>query len=160
MRAFIPFARVADMLLHPGEPFDFDGRRLVYPEIRLVYGCGGNPFHHHRLWPSEVIVLHDPAASGPFPVRDEHAAEGVAGLIRPFDRRRPGQRGAGDEGNNSVHIRPRSEQRQPLRHRHRRLPHEDALVGALATRTPVAAGSGAVTVSDARRTSEPIMMSS
>ena len=34
VRAFIPFARVADMLLHPGEPFDFDGRRLTYPEIR------------------------------------------------------------------------------------------------------------------------------
>ena len=28
---FIPFARVADMLLHPGEPFDFDGQRLAYP---------------------------------------------------------------------------------------------------------------------------------
>ena len=31
VRAFIPFARVADMLLHPGEPFDFDGQRLAYP---------------------------------------------------------------------------------------------------------------------------------
>src|SRR5439155_4148386 len=46
--AFIPVARVADMLLHPGESFDFDGRRLVYPGIRLVYWCGGNPFHHHQ----------------------------------------------------------------------------------------------------------------
>src|SRR5262249_57639996 len=35
--AFIPFARIADMLLHPGEPFDFDGRRLTYPGIRLVH---------------------------------------------------------------------------------------------------------------------------
>ncbi len=32
VRAFIPFARVADMLLHPGEPFDFDGQRLTYPD--------------------------------------------------------------------------------------------------------------------------------
>ena len=47
-RAVIPFARLADMLLHPGEAFDFDGRRLTYPEIRLVYWCGGNPFHHHQ----------------------------------------------------------------------------------------------------------------
>src|SRR5882672_4830715 len=46
--AFIPFARLADMLLHPGEPFDFDGQRLTYPDIRLVYWCGGNPFHHHQ----------------------------------------------------------------------------------------------------------------
>src|SRR5262249_61330702 len=46
--AFIPFARIADMLLHPGELFDFDGQRLTYPDIRLVYWCGGNPFHHHQ----------------------------------------------------------------------------------------------------------------
>jgi len=68
VRAFIPFARVADMLLHPGEPFDFDGQRLVYPEIRLVYWSGGNPFHHHQdlgrlrraLARPETIVVHDP----------------------------------------------------------------------------------------------------
>jgi len=64
---FIPFARLADMLLHPGEPFDFDGQRLTYPEIRLVYWCGGNPFHHHQhlarlrqaLARPETIVVHD-----------------------------------------------------------------------------------------------------
>jgi biotin/methionine sulfoxide reductase len=68
VRAFIPFARVADMLLRPGEPFDFDGRCLVYPEIRLVYWCGGNPFHHHQdlgrlrraFHQPETIVVHDP----------------------------------------------------------------------------------------------------
>ena len=43
-----PFARLADMLLQPGEAFDFDGTRLTYPDIRLVYWCGGNPFHHHQ----------------------------------------------------------------------------------------------------------------
>ena len=64
---FIPFARLADMLLHPGEPFDFDGQRLNYPEIRLVYWCGGNPFHHHQhlarlrraLARPQTIVVHD-----------------------------------------------------------------------------------------------------
>ncbi|HEV8679074.1 MAG TPA: molybdopterin-dependent oxidoreductase [Stellaceae bacterium] len=45
---FIPVARVADMLLHPGELFDYDGSRLTYPDIRLVYWAGGNPFHHHQ----------------------------------------------------------------------------------------------------------------
>ncbi len=44
----IPVARVADMLLHPGESYDFDGQRLEYPDVRLVYWCGGNPFHHHQ----------------------------------------------------------------------------------------------------------------
>ncbi|GGI99291.1 biotin transporter BioY [Saccharopolyspora subtropica] len=45
---FIPVARVADMLLHPGRSYDYDGRRLTYPDIRLVYWAGGNPFHHHQ----------------------------------------------------------------------------------------------------------------
>ena len=45
---FIPVARIADMLLHPGEAFDFNGQRLSYPDIRLVYWAGGNPFHHHQ----------------------------------------------------------------------------------------------------------------
>ena len=45
---FIPVARIADMLLHPGEAFDYDGQRLTYPDIRLVYWAGGNPFHHHQ----------------------------------------------------------------------------------------------------------------
>jgi biotin/methionine sulfoxide reductase len=45
---FIPVARIADMLLEPGGPFDYDGRRLAYPAIRLVYWAGGNPFHHHQ----------------------------------------------------------------------------------------------------------------
>jgi biotin/methionine sulfoxide reductase len=45
---FIPVARIADLLLHPGEEFDYDGKRLVYPDTRLVYWAGGNPFHHHQ----------------------------------------------------------------------------------------------------------------
>jgi len=65
--AFIPFARLADMLLQPGEPFDFDGQRLTYPEIRLVYWAGGNPFHHHQhlarlrraLARPQTIVVHE-----------------------------------------------------------------------------------------------------
>jgi biotin/methionine sulfoxide reductase len=44
----IPVARLADMLLHPGESIDFDGKRLTYPDIRAVYWAGGNPFHHHQ----------------------------------------------------------------------------------------------------------------
>ncbi len=44
----IPVARVTDMLEKPGEPFDYDGRRLHYPDIQLIYWAGGNPFHHHQ----------------------------------------------------------------------------------------------------------------
>ena len=44
----IPVARVTDMLEKPGQSFDYDGRRLTYPDIQLIYWCGGNPFHHHQ----------------------------------------------------------------------------------------------------------------
>jgi biotin/methionine sulfoxide reductase len=46
--AFIPVARIADMLLNPGMAFDYNGQKLTYPDIRLVYWAGGNPFHHHQ----------------------------------------------------------------------------------------------------------------
>ncbi|MES2509753.1 MAG: molybdopterin-dependent oxidoreductase [Pseudomonadota bacterium] len=45
---YIPVARLTDMLERPGEPFDYNGHRLTYPDIGLVYWSGGNPFHHHQ----------------------------------------------------------------------------------------------------------------
>ena len=48
VKAFIPVARISDMLLHPGAPFDYNGKRMPYPHIRLAYWAGGNPFHHHQ----------------------------------------------------------------------------------------------------------------
>jgi biotin/methionine sulfoxide reductase len=46
--AFIPVARIADMLLNPGAEFDYDGQRHRYADIDLVWWAGGNPFHHHQ----------------------------------------------------------------------------------------------------------------
>ena len=46
--AFIPVARISDMLLEPGTEFDYDGGRYTYPDARLVWWAGGNPFHHHQ----------------------------------------------------------------------------------------------------------------
>jgi biotin/methionine sulfoxide reductase len=46
--ATIPVARISDALLHPGEPYDFNGEKRKYPDLRLVYWSGGNPFHHHQ----------------------------------------------------------------------------------------------------------------
>jgi biotin/methionine sulfoxide reductase len=56
------------MLLNPGQPYQYDGHDLVYPDIDLIYWCGGNPFHHHqdvnrliRAWRRPAtIVVHDP----------------------------------------------------------------------------------------------------
>ncbi|MFK7880891.1 molybdopterin guanine dinucleotide-containing S/N-oxide reductase [Roseobacter sp.] len=45
---FIPVARVTDMLENPGGAFDYNGQRLTYPDVRLVWWAGGNPFHHHQ----------------------------------------------------------------------------------------------------------------
>jgi biotin/methionine sulfoxide reductase len=68
VREFIPVARIADMLLNPGQEYDFDGERRRYPDIRLVYWAGGNPFHHHqdltRLAEAfrrpETVIVHEP----------------------------------------------------------------------------------------------------
>jgi len=45
---FIPVARIADMLLQPGTSYRYNGETRTYPDIRLVYWAGGNPFHHHQ----------------------------------------------------------------------------------------------------------------
>ncbi|MFK7733797.1 MAG: molybdopterin-dependent oxidoreductase [Pseudomonadales bacterium] len=45
---FIPVARHADMLNHPGESYHYNGQVLQYPDVKLIYWAGGNPFHHHQ----------------------------------------------------------------------------------------------------------------
>src|SRR5947208_8601336 len=45
---FIPVARIADMLLNPGSTYRYNGETRTYPDLRLVYWAGGNPFHHHQ----------------------------------------------------------------------------------------------------------------
>lgn len=45
---YIPVARIADMLLQPGAEYDHNGQKRIYPDIKLVYWAGGNPFHHHQ----------------------------------------------------------------------------------------------------------------
>ena len=67
VREFIPVARFADMLLHPGERFAYNGAEHTYPDIRLVYWAGGNPFHHHQdlnrlrlAWRKpETVIFHE-----------------------------------------------------------------------------------------------------
>lgn len=68
LRKRIPVARIADMLLNPGARFDYNGRTDTYPEIKLIYWAGGNPFHHHqdlnrltRAWAvPETVIVHEP----------------------------------------------------------------------------------------------------
>jgi biotin/methionine sulfoxide reductase len=72
IKRFIPVARIADLLLKPGQPFDYNGEKYTYPDIKLVYWSGGNPFHHHQdlnrlleAWRRpETIIVHDPWWTG------------------------------------------------------------------------------------------------
>jgi biotin/methionine sulfoxide reductase len=65
VKTFIPVARITDLLENPGGSFNYNGKTYTYPDTRLVWWAGGNPFHHHqdlnrlrRAWarPETVIV--------------------------------------------------------------------------------------------------------
>lgn len=64
---FIPVARVSEMLENPGGKFEFNGAEMTWPDIRLVWWAGGNPYHHHqdlnrlaKAWERpETIIVND-----------------------------------------------------------------------------------------------------
>lgn len=64
----IPVARVSDMLLNPGKTIDFNGEKVTYADIKMVWWAGGNPMHQHqdrntmvKAWRKpEVIINQDP----------------------------------------------------------------------------------------------------
>lgn len=66
--AFIPVARIAELLARPGGTIDYNGQTLELPDIRMVWWAGGNPFHHHQdlnrlvsAWQRpETVVVQDP----------------------------------------------------------------------------------------------------
>ncbi len=68
VRTFIPVARISDMLLSPGKEFTYDGDTYTYPDIRVVYWAGGNPFHHHQdldrlrraLGAPDTVIVNEP----------------------------------------------------------------------------------------------------
>ena len=67
VKKFIPVARISEMLESPGTSFDYNGSKLTYPDIKLIYWVGGNPFHHHqdlnrmiKAWQlPETIISHE-----------------------------------------------------------------------------------------------------
>ncbi|MEM7465699.1 MAG: molybdopterin-dependent oxidoreductase [Pseudomonadota bacterium] len=67
IESFIPVARISDMLLNPGASFTYNGQTLKYPDVRMIYWAGGNPFHHHqdlnrmlKAWQKpDTIVVHE-----------------------------------------------------------------------------------------------------
>ena len=65
--ASIPVGRVVEMLLNPGAEFDFNGTKATYPDVKMAYWVGGNPFAHHQdrnrmveAWRKlETFIVHD-----------------------------------------------------------------------------------------------------
>lgn len=68
VKAFIPVARITELLERPGETLSFNGTDLRLPDIRLVWWAGGNPFHHHQdlnrlaeAWRRpETVIVNEP----------------------------------------------------------------------------------------------------
>ncbi len=65
--ASIPLARIVDMLENPGGKFHFNGKEQEYPDVKMAYWVGGNPFSHHqdrnrmvKAWQKlETVIVHD-----------------------------------------------------------------------------------------------------
>ncbi|MGX9356745.1 molybdopterin-dependent oxidoreductase [Roseobacteraceae bacterium S113] len=55
VKSFIPVAMIAEMLLKPGQTYAYKGQTLRFPDARLVWWAGGNPFHHHQ----DLLRLHE-----------------------------------------------------------------------------------------------------
>jgi biotin/methionine sulfoxide reductase len=66
--AYIPVARITELLERPGEILQYNGRDLLLPDIRMIFWAGGNPFHHHqdlgrllRGWNrADTVVVQEP----------------------------------------------------------------------------------------------------
>ncbi|MEM6694632.1 MAG: molybdopterin-dependent oxidoreductase [Pseudomonadota bacterium] len=64
---FIPVARITDMLLKPGAAYTYAGETRHYPDIKMIYWVGGNPYHHHQdlrrleqAWTQpQTVVVHE-----------------------------------------------------------------------------------------------------
>lgn len=64
----IPVARIAECLSNPGKTIDFNGAKVTYPEVKMVYVAGGNTFHQHqdtnnlvKAWQRpDTIVVNEP----------------------------------------------------------------------------------------------------
>ena len=48
VETYIPVAMISELLLNPGQTYRYNGQTMTFPDIRLVWWAGGNPFHHHQ----------------------------------------------------------------------------------------------------------------
>jgi len=68
VKVAIPQAHaLSDLLLNPGKTIDYNGEKITYPDTKLVYWAGGNPFSHQmdrnrqiKAWQRvETTIVHD-----------------------------------------------------------------------------------------------------
>lgn len=68
VNTYIPTSRLGDMLLNPGKTIDFNGRKITYPNVRLVYTAGVTPIGHQPdvnevikgFRKMDTIITHEP----------------------------------------------------------------------------------------------------
>ncbi len=48
VREMLPVAMISEMLLNPGSAYSYKGQQRHFPDARMVWWAGGNPFHHHQ----------------------------------------------------------------------------------------------------------------
>ena len=48
VREMLPVAMISEMLLNPGGAYSYKGQEWHFPDARMVWWAGGNPFHHHQ----------------------------------------------------------------------------------------------------------------
>ncbi len=73
VKAYVPVGRVGDMLLRPGATIEYDGKTITYPDIKLLYSIGGNPFHHNgnlnrflEAWQRpDTVIVHEHGGTRP-----------------------------------------------------------------------------------------------
>jgi len=67
VKDYVPLNQWIDLLASPGKTVDYDGRKITYPDIRLVYLAGSNHFNQAQYtnrviqaWRRpEVTIVHD-----------------------------------------------------------------------------------------------------
>ena len=48
IKQVVPVAMISDMLLNPGAEYTYQGSTHRFPDIKMIWWAGGNPFHHHQ----------------------------------------------------------------------------------------------------------------
>ena len=44
----IPVAMITELLTKPNQAYQYNGQTRIFPDTKMVWWAGGNPFHHHQ----------------------------------------------------------------------------------------------------------------